>query len=449
MTKFARSAVIFFSLLFFATSGCVSAPVSSSKGAGSADKGVFHAWSQYGPDSILLGRVITTDKKCPSLEADGRFIPMLERSVPTAQFPVRSCEVIIPAGTHDARVLDSHGYQQFPLLNHPPHKVVVLGDTGCRIKLKNGKGEVQDCNDPKQWPFLQIADIAAKSKPDLVIHVGDYLYRESPCPKDPATGKELAQCAGSPWGYGSDVWDADFFTPAKQLLQTAPWVFVRGNHELCSRAGEGWFRYLDARVYTGTCLDRTPVFSVNFENMNLAILDSAAAEDDEAKDADVKYYSTQIAAIETFGKHQWVLTHRPIWALFGKKDREAGSLNKTLQESARTLGTMMEQSQIDLVLAGHIHLFETLTFQDKGPSQLVLGNGGTELSEYVPEAKTPFYAGIPIDDRKVRQATILKDFGYLVLEFQKNGDWNAVAYSKAGTLIDRFRLHEKDIQKLR
>ena len=45
-----------------------------------------------------------------------------------------------------------------------------------------------------------------------------------------------------------DVWSAwrdDFFVPASRLMKTAPWLFVRGNHELCSRAGPGWFYLLD------------------------------------------------------------------------------------------------------------------------------------------------------------------------------------------------------------
>ena len=45
-------------------------------------------------------------------------------------------------------------------------------------------------------------------QPDLVIHVGDYHYRESPC----ADGNE--GCAGSPWGYGFDAWQADFLASA-------------------------------------------------------------------------------------------------------------------------------------------------------------------------------------------------------------------------------------------
>ena len=93
-------------------------------------------------------------------------------------------------------------------------RILVLGDTGCRIKGET----VQACNDPAQWPFPQVAAQAAKLKPDLVIHVGDYLYREFGCPAGDA------RCAGSPSGDNWTTWAADFFTPGKVASRAAPWV---------------------------------------------------------------------------------------------------------------------------------------------------------------------------------------------------------------------------------
>ena len=116
---------------------------------------------------------------------------------------------------------------------------MVIGDTGCRIKASDNI--FQACNDAAQWPFKQVAAAAAAIAPDLVIHVGDYHYRETACPAgDPA-------CAGSPWGYGWDAWEADLFAPAQPLFAAAPWIVVRGNHESCFRAGQGWWRFLDPR----------------------------------------------------------------------------------------------------------------------------------------------------------------------------------------------------------
>ncbi len=52
-------------------------------------------------------------------------------------------------------------------------------------------------------------------------------------------------------------WQADFFRPAAPLLAAAPWLFVRGNHESCGRAGLGWFRFFDARSWQpqNSCVD--------------------------------------------------------------------------------------------------------------------------------------------------------------------------------------------------
>ncbi|MFX8797610.1 metallophosphoesterase, partial [Acinetobacter baumannii] len=84
------------------------------------------------------------------------------------------------------------------------------------------------------WPFKLGATLSASLKPDLVLHVGDFHYREKPCP----AGND--GCAGSPWGDNWDVWREDFFAPADSLLRAAPWIMVRGNHELCDRGGHGW-----------------------------------------------------------------------------------------------------------------------------------------------------------------------------------------------------------------
>src|SRR5260370_551248 len=126
-------------------------------------------------------------------------------NVKPAAFPVRSCEVAVPQGavaaTLDGRVL--------PLARSNPQRILVFGDTGCRL----ARDEVQDCD--TAWPFPKIAAAAATARPDLVIHVGDYHYRETPC-------AERRGCVRGPSGYGFDAWYADFFEPAAPLFAVAP-----------------------------------------------------------------------------------------------------------------------------------------------------------------------------------------------------------------------------------
>jgi hypothetical protein len=131
------------------------------------------------------------------------------------------------------------GGQSLPVPKANPTKIVVIGDTGCR--LQNGNG-TQSCNDPNPngtdtpYPFAAVASLAAAQNPDLVLHVGDYAYRDNACP----AGQGF-NCGGSPWGFGWDTWQADLFSPGAALLAAAPWIMTRGNHEQCNRAGQGWY----------------------------------------------------------------------------------------------------------------------------------------------------------------------------------------------------------------
>src|SRR5205814_619359 len=130
-------------------------------------------------------------------------------SKPSAS-PVLVCAKAIPAGVTRAAIHD----RALALPKAAPQRIVVLGDPGCRIKTADSV--FQACNDRTQWPFAAVAAAAAAAAPDLVIHVGDYHYRENECPAG------NVQCAASPWGYGWDAWEADLFAPAELLFRAAP-----------------------------------------------------------------------------------------------------------------------------------------------------------------------------------------------------------------------------------
>uniref|UniRef100_A0A7S4B6Q4 Calcineurin-like phosphoesterase domain-containing protein n=2 Tax=Chrysotila carterae TaxID=13221 RepID=A0A7S4B6Q4_CHRCT len=163
-----------------------------------------------------------------------------------------------------------------------------MGDTGLRVKPKNNgfcqspgstklydidqcdglpptsrsqfneswvDGDFQALDD---WPLESLSSLAAAEAPHAVVYVGDYLYRQGPCPYPNNAG---ADCTGInapsfyeleganleydfvPGNWGDNIygWWADFFWPARDLLAAAPWIGIRGNHENCERAGHGWF----------------------------------------------------------------------------------------------------------------------------------------------------------------------------------------------------------------
>ena len=284
-------------------------------------------------------RAVTQQGSCPSVSwAGGAAQAMAVRALPAnvpargqglfddkdAIFDVLTCEAIRPAGAASARVAG----QELAAPKTDIKRIVVIADTGCRLKA--AENDFQPCNDAVAWPFAQVAQSAALTKPDLVIHISDMHYRESPCPAG------NAGCAGSPWGYGFDAWQADFFVPAKPLLAAAPWVFVRGNHEICSRAGQGWFRFTDAQPWqTGrSCDNPANDDDADFSNpyavqidprTQFIVFDSAKASGKPYSYSDpafAKYKSNMQAAdvLAAQKPHNFFMSHHPLLAVAsGKK----------------------------------------------------------------------------------------------------------------------------------
>ncbi len=257
------------------------------------------AWTALGPDGRAIVRVVSTAAACPALQVNAERFPFRIRARPSRpDFPILICEAALPP---DAVSVTVDG-RQLPLLSRPPEKIVVLGDTGCRMK----NTLVQACHDPNAWPFARIARSAAAWQSDLVIHVGDYFYRDSPCP----TGNPA--CAGSPWG---DTWaaaEADFFAPAELLLSAAPWIFVRDNHEACQRTGNAWFRLLDPRPLPQECTDETEPYVVPIGDRDVFVLDTTTAHDIRSAPETVAHFAHQFAALAEQISNPG---HNPAWLL--------------------------------------------------------------------------------------------------------------------------------------
>jgi len=365
-------------------------------------------WVELGTDNNLQVRVVVPSNvaACPEIIADDKTIEARQRGAADGEFPITVCGASVPLATKKLTV----GGIAAPTVPPAINRIVVLGDTGCRID----KNTAQDCDDTKQWPFPVIAKAAADRKPDLVIHVGDYYYREDACP---AGNKG---CADSPHGDNWGAWQADFFDPAAPLLAATPWVMVRGNHELCKRGGKGWMRLLDPRAELPDCADTSPPYSLHPGALDLMVFDSADADDFKPDPQKVAAYAvqlTQILANEPQGS--WLVTHRPVWAL--AKGKNAGdTLNQTLQAAIK--GHI--PAGLDLVLTGHVHDFTSYAFGPQRPAQLIVGVGGDRMDDLPPKP----WVGATIDGMKTTRGFALEQFGFFVMERQANG-WRGTLYA--------------------
>ena len=399
-----------FSLLLMFTALAVPAAYSNTE-----DAQIIASWVQYVSDGVEVRAVISG--KCPFVELDGKQMPMFLRAAPTGEHPNRVCAARVPAGTKSIRL---SGKTLPAPVDTTPGRIVVMGDTGCRVSKKHGL--YQACNNSSIWPFEKVASSAATFNPDLVIHTGDYIYRESPCP---AGNKG---CEGTPYGDNQATWEADWLRPSHPIHTTAPIVFLRGNHESCARAGNGWFRYLDARPYTGRCQQTTAPWLMEAGSLRMVVLDTADLKSSDKETLSGLYTKQLIETDKLLRSPGWLATHRPFWG-FGADDDtgEAVKLTDVLQDAVRRAGLPQE---VRLLIGAHLHLAEVLSFHKQRPPQLIVGNGGTEL---VPETVPPEQ----IDGLQLLNPQVFYQYGFVTMEPMADTNWTIVFRDIDGRVIQR------------
>jgi hypothetical protein len=413
--------------------------------------GLQQAWVQAVAGPGWAVRALTGDAQCPTLTWQAGSQAMTERSAPgdeapppgnrqpetqPTRFTLRACEVAWPAGAASVQL-------EGLTLRAPAaelRRIVVMGDTGCRLKAS--ERDFQACNDAAAWPFPRVLARALALKPDLVVHVGDYHYRESPCPPD------TPGCAGSPWGYGDDTWQADFFQPARALLAAAPWVFVRGNHEACSRAGQGWLRYLDAETGPARACqpeaapgsanagDLTAPFAVPLSpRSQLIVFDSAevgSATPPRGSDAWGRWRGQLDRVAELAGERaqSLFLSHHPSLAfgpsLLGRPATARSGLTPLLQDANPGL---LFPAGVQATLHGHLHIHQLLGFASNHPASLVIGNGGSATYGRI-DTRAALKAE-PLPGARLQTFQSHAEFGFTLMTATPQG-WQIQAFNALG-----------------
>jgi hypothetical protein len=349
--------------------------------------------------------ILPTGARCPALsvttEVDGaradRLIAMTARraapSTGTAFASIFVCQAAIPAGAVEASV----GATTIPAaLPATIKRVALLGDTGCRLK----EGDpTQACSSASKWPIARVAASIERANPDVIMHIGDYFYREAACPSD-----MLARCGGSPapvpgnsykdTDYG---WVADAIIPLSPLFAVAPIVMTRGNHEACFRGGNGWYLFFDpwagsaqhcapnAQGEVPDAVSKTWTADLplgGMRTLHIAVVDSAYGYDAEIsswKDREAPLYKA--AALESKaqpGRESWLITHRPLFGIQQWVPDNGGAPYNTWIAADQTAAALPNLDPFSLILGSHIHVAQANQIPGM-PGQLVIGNSGTQL----------------------------------------------------------------------
>jgi len=278
-----------------------------------------------------------------------------------------------------------------------------------------------------------------------VIHIGEYHYRENACPDD------IAGCKGSPWGYGWDTWEADLFKPAAPLLAAAPWVVVRGNHEECARAGQGWYRFLDVRAMSAarSCDDPARDDDANFgdpyavalgSDTQLVVFDSAKSGGTAIAVTDPKFalYQQQFVKAAALAAERPQATtlfanHHPILGFVPVAGGAPLPGSAALQSVMKSLNASAYYPPgVKVALHGHVHDFQAISFASDHPATFVAGNGGDNIDVNLPD---PLPAGAtPAVGAVLQRIAHTNTYGFMVMDRSVSG-WLYKAYSRNGTLM--------------
>jgi hypothetical protein len=400
----------------------------------------------------------------------------------SVDFPVLTCEARLPAQISSVAVAGKP--LKVASATAKLGRIVVIGDTGCRLKgptayvqaadgTTSGGDRLQDCTDTAAWAWPRIATVAASFAPDLVIHNGDMHYREGfpagieklwggaanaangGSERDNATVQAKFASAGilDSITFGWRAWEEDFFKAAGPLLSAAPWALTRGNHELCDRAAQGWYRFLDPRnfpragaayarsdepEYDGpnaasnnyvrgrsfsvakNCSQYTDPVAAVLGDLHLVLIDVGMMNDTPglsssmgATNGDHVRTARQLSAVSALAasrdpaKVTWLVGHKPFFAYAGGANVASGvpqsaqartwQLQKAIAAGTESVatgnGTLPANTQ--MTHAGHIHGFQMVSQPASAgmPISVLMGTSGDNLEGLIePNTGTPYAA---------------------------------------------------------
>ena len=464
-----------------------------------ASYSVLAPTAEGGPvDTLIYARIILDGRNatCPVLTGStGLKLPTQARGLHpdaaanTDHFPVTVCEGLM---SENVSYTDETRQVQLSAVTLDPANILVYGDSGCKLQKSSCAAGSSDSGCHKSYCkagspskyFEKLAQVGAKQNPQLILHMGDYNYRGT---AGSINGSDYAYDAGD-GGYGGsscglqttyysqnavnsprpDIWSnwqVDFFVPAQAVLSKAPWVFARGNHELCSRAGPGWFYFLgpgsslNGGIAQTQCsnqgdLDHPPAaaeghismidpYFVHLKQLQLWVLDSANACDAQSSNKLTAQYQAQFETLQQEAglKTTWMMTHRPLW---GVQNTGSASINTMLQVALSQTPASVLPASLTLSLSGHMHIYQSLSFVQNGgrPPQIVIGNSGVSLNSkavqgdfVTPVNGSEAYGNASYVHGINGNGSASDHYGFLSLQFQPSGAWKGSVLNDAGNTL--------------
>jgi len=221
-----------------------------------------------------------------------------------------------------------------------PFKMIMIGD--------NRPGSTLE----QPAEFAQLAEMIAAEQPHIVIMTGDYVMEV----EDNHADNLVA------WDHFTNISD--------RIGHYSPIYGVLGNHDTGAKTGSLKLEYFfDAFVQYG---EPSPYFSFDYAGVHFAMLTSEELGDEGLiVGAQRTWLENDLAT--TSSEMKFVVVHRPLYPIAHIDDSY-----KDLPEAERnSIQALYEQENVTLLITGHDHCFNRLTFN--GITQVIAGGGGAPV----------------------------------------------------------------------
>jgi hypothetical protein len=220
------------------------------------------------------------------------------------------------------------------------------------------------------------------------------------------------------------------------------------------RGGQGWFRLLDPRKLDAArdCNDPAHDFDTDYsepyatplgDGAQVIVLDMASAGEkplaaDTPKAAQFRQSYDHMAALAGKSAFNIVANHKPLLG-FGAEGQGADVRLRPGNQGAQSVflgqNPNLFPDSVKLLLAGHIHIWEQVSFSSPHPSQFITGFSGTledvpNVASTLPTGASPAPGAVP-DHFSVWSG----QFGYMTMERLGGDRWSATVHDVDGKIV--------------
>ena len=355
-------------------------------------------WFQIMPNNEHWFRVISEGISCPSAVVDGKLVEMDIFEHQKKGFPILLCKLNIK---DNIKKLVIGGINMNIPKFYDFKKIGFIGNTGCQLNDK----KVQNCY--KDWKFANIAFNLLNKKPDLLVHLGGYVYREK-C-------NDSTLCQGINTGDNWDAWKDDFFEPIKYLLESTPLIFTYGEQEKCDKMGNGWRLFFGDKSY---CSDEKNSFSVKIDDMLSYLIINGAITKQNIENINL------IRRFDTI-ENIWVISSNPFFAC-DKNDKisynHLDSITKISDDHlSNNQKSLLLDQKIKTIISSNFKLQQFCKDKDNNRLQIIIGNSGALMD----------------DDNQYKSDN---KYGFTIIKKDPATDsWDIVSYDINGDINNKYK----------